>query len=400
MKILVINSGSSSFKYQLFDMATERVLARGHADRIGMESSILRHEVAGCAPVVFEQPMKTAMEAIGLMLGALMDGKTGIISNLDEIDAVGHRVGHGGEKFACSVIIDDDVLAALHEYTLLAPLHQPAFISGINAFRQAMPTVPQVAAFDTAFHQAMPPRAYLYGLPYELCRQLHIRRFAFHGSSHRYVSERAAALLGKPASNTKIVTCHLGSGGSIAAVDGGCSVDSSMGMTPLEGILMGTRSGDIDPAIVEYLMKQEGLTVAEATSILLKKSGLLGLSGVSPDMRDVLAAGREGNGRAEDAVEVYCYRVRKYIGAYAMAMGGLDALVFTAGIGENSAEVRRRSVEGLGLFGVTIDEAKNTAATGEADISSPGARVKTYVIPTNEELVIARDTMKLVEGRQ
>lgn len=249
MNILVINSGSSSFKYQLFDMDTERVMAKGLADRIGMETSVLKHEAAGSMPVIIEQPMKNAMEAIGLMLDALTDANTGVIGSLKEIDAIGHRVGHGGEKFACSVVIDDNVMDALREYTPLAPLHQPAFINGINAFRDAMPAVPQVAAFDTAFHQTVPPKAYLYGLPWELCQRLHIRRFAFHGSSHRYVSERAAAMLGRPAPQTKIVTCHLGSGGSITAVDGGFSVDSSMGMTPLEGILMGTlrrcRPGDL-----------------------------------------------------------------------------------------------------------------------------------------------------------
>jgi acetate kinase len=396
MKILVVNSGSSSFKYSLFDMETEEVLARGLADRIGTDKAVLQHAPAGGEPVVVEGRMRSSTEAIGLMLAALMDGRVSVIKSLGEIGAVGHRVGHGGEKFACSVVVDGEVMAALAEYTPLAPLHQPAFIRGIEAFREAMPGVPQVAAFDTAFHQTMPPKAYLYGLPYELCEKLHIRRFAFHGSSHRYVSERAIARLGKPASETKIVTCHLGSGGSVAAVCGGKSVDSSMGMTPLEGILMGTRCGDIDPAAIEYLMVQHGMTIAQAMDALQKKSGLLGLSGVSADMRDVLEAARAGNARAKDAVGVYCYRVRKYIGAYAAAMGGLDALVFTAGIGERSPEIRKGCVEGLGCFGVAVDDGKNEAARGEAEITAAGARARTFVIPTDEELVIARDTLRLV----
>ncbi len=397
MNILVINSGSSSFKYQLFDMRTETVIAKGLAERIGLEGASLRHSAAG-RTVKLERPLPAVGDAIALMLEQLV-GEGGALRSLMDIDAVGHRVGHGGEYFPASVAIDDDVMAKMGELTPLVPLHQPAFLRGIEAFAAALPAVPQVAAFDTGFHQTMPPRAWTYGLPDELCRRHRIRRYGFHGSSHRYVSERAIALLGRPAQGTRIVTCHLGSGGSLAAVMDGCSVDTTMGLTPLEGVVMGTRCGDVDPSVVEYLMKTEGMSIGETMAVLQKRSGLLGLSGVSPDMRDVLAAEEAGNARAKDAVDVYCYRVRKTIGAYAAVLGGLDALVFTAGAGENSAAVRRRCVQGLDFLGVALDEDKNSQAAGEADISATGANARVFVIPTNEELVIARDTVKIVQNK-
>ncbi len=395
MNILVINSGSSSFKYQLFDMRTEAVVAKGLAERIGLEGSSLRHSAAG-RTVTLERALPTVSDAIALMLEQLA-GEGGALRSLSDIDAVGHRVGHGGDYFPASVAINDNVMAKMRELTPLVPLHQPAFLRGIEAFAAALPAVPQVAAFDTAFHQTMPPRAWTYGLPDKLCRRYRIRRYGFHGSSHRYVSERAIALLGRAAQGTRIITCHLGSGGSLAAVKDGRSVDTTMGLTPLEGIVMGTRCGDVDPSVVEYLMKTEGMSIGETMAVLQKRSGLLGLSGISPDMRDVLAAEAAGNAQAQAAVDVYCYRVRKTIGAYAAALGGLDAVVFTAGVGENSAAVRQRCVQGLDFLGVALDEDKNSQAAGEADISAPGANARVFVIPTNEELVIARDTAKIVQ---
>lgn len=396
MKILVINTGSSSLKYQLIDMTTEQVIAKGLAERIGIEGSNLKHVPNGGPAVLIERPMKDHIEAIRLVMDALTSAEHGVLSDMSAINAVGHRIVHGGEKFSGSVIITDEVMDAIQENVPLAPLHNPANIMGIQACRQVMPGVPMVAVFDTAFHQSMPPKAFLYGLPYDFYKRLRVRRYGFHGTSHKYVSERAAALLGKPLEQTKIVTCHLGNGCSIAAVDGGKSVDTSMGLTPLEGVIMGTRCGDIDPAIIEYLMTQGNLSIEEVMSTLQKKSGLMGISTVSSDMRDVLSAADEGNGKAKNAVEVFCYRIRKYIGSYAAAMGGLDAVVFTAGVGENNPRLRKMICENLGFLGIGVCDEKNNIRAAEQDISSEGSLVRTLVIATNEELVIARDTLALI----
>ena len=396
MKILVINTGSSSLKYQLIDMTTEQVIAKGLAERIGIEGSNLKHVPFGRDAVLIEQPMKDHIEAIRLVMDALTHPGHGVLSDMSAINAVGHRVVHGGEKFSGSVLINDEVMAAIQENVPLAPLHNPANIMGIQACRQVMPGVPMVAVFDTAFHQSMPPKAFLYGLPYDFYKRLRVRRYGFHGTSHKYVSERAAALIGKPVDVAKIVTCHLGNGCSIAAVDGGKSVDTSMGLTPLEGVIMGTRCGDIDPAIIEYLMGQGNLTIEEVMSILNKKSGLMGISTVSSDMRDVLSAADDGNEKAQNAVDVFCYRIRKYIGAYAAAMGGLDAVVFTAGIGENNPRLRKMICEGMDFLGIKVCDEKNLSRAAEQDISADGSTVRTLVISTNEELVIARDTLALV----
>jgi acetate kinase len=397
MKILVINAGSSSLKYQLIDMDNEQVIAKGLAERIGIEGSNLQHRPSGHSPVRIEKPMKDHIEAMKFVLKALADKEHGVITDMSAISAVGHRVVHGGEKFSGSVLIDDEVMEAIRENVPLAPLHNPANIMGIEACRKVMPQTPMVAVFDTAFHQTMPPKAYLYGVPYDFYKRLKVRRYGFHGTSHKYVSERAAVLMGRPYGQVKIITCHLGNGCSIAAVDCGKSVDTSMGLTPLEGVLMGTRCGDIDPAIIEHLMSQGGLSIEEVMSILNKKSGLIGISGVSSDMRDTLDAAEAGNERAQAAVDVFCYRIRKYIGAYAAAMGGLDAVVFTAGIGENNPKLRKIILSGLEFLGICVDEAKNDVKMPEMDITAPGARVKAYVIATNEELVIARDTLALVK---
>lgn len=395
MNILVVNSGSSSFKYQLFDMTNETVVAKGLADRIGLSGGTLRHS-AGGPTVTLQRDMATVDDAIALML-AQLTGQGGAVRSLADIAAVGHRVGHGGDYFDRSVAIDDDGMAKIKELTPLVPLHQPAFLKGIEACSAALRHAPQVAAFDSAFHQTMSPVAYTYGLPDKMCRRLRIRRYGFHGSSHRFVSERAAVLLGRE--DARIVTCHLGSGGSVAAIHHGRSVDTSMGLTPLEGLVMGTRCGDLDPAVIEYLMAAEGKSIGEIMAVLQKQSGLLGLSGISPDMRDVLAAANAGDERARLALEVYCYRVRKYIGAYAAVLEGLDAVVFTAGVGENSARVRELCVQGLQFMGVSLDVQRNQSADGETDISSSHAPVRTLVIPTNEELVIARDAYGIVTGK-
>lgn len=397
MKILVINAGSSSLKYQLIDMTNEQVIAKGLAERIGIEGANLIHRPDGRDSVKIEKPMKDHIEAMKLVLAALTDPVHGVIADMSGISAVGHRVVHGGEKFSGSVLINEDVMNAIKENVPLAPLHNPANIMGIEACQNVMPTTPMVAVFDTAFHQTMPAKAYLYGVPYDFYKRLKVRRYGFHGTSHKYVAERAAAMLGRPASEVKLVTCHLGNGCSIAAIDCGKSVDTSMGMTPLEGVLMGTRSGDMDPAIIEYLMSQASLSIDEVISILNKKSGLIGISGVSSDMRDTLNAADGGNERAKMAVDVFCYRIRKYIGAYAAAMGGLDAVIFTAGIGENNPRLRQMILSGLEFLGIGVDEEKNLKKMPEQDISTEGARVRAMVIATNEELVIARDTLALVQ---
>ena len=397
MKILVINAGSSSLKYQLMDMDNEELIAKGLVERIGIEGANLQHRPIGKEAIKIEQPMKDHTDAIKLVLKALSDPTYGVVKDMGEINAVGHRVLHGGEKFTQSVLVNDDVMAAIRAAIPLGPLHNPANIMGIEACQKVMPTTPMVAVFDTAFHQSMPDYAYIYGIPYEYYKNLNVRRYGFHGTSHRYLAERTAAFLGRPSKGLKVVTCHLGNGSSISAIKDGKCVDTSMGLTPLEGVLMGTRSGDMDPAIIEHLMSRSNLSIDEVNSMLNKKSGLIGISGVSSDMRDVLQAADDGNDRARLAVDVFCYRIRKYIGAYAAAMGGLDVVVFSAGIGENNPRLRKMIVSGLEFMGIGIDDELNGKRAAEIDISTAGATVRTLVISTNEELVIARDTLSLVK---
>jgi len=395
MKVLVINCGSSSLKYQLINMETEESLAQGLVERIGIEGSILTQKVPGRDKYIIEQPMADHKDAIKLVLGALVDGNHGVISSMDEISAVGHRVVHGGEKYSESVVIDDAVMESLEECVKLAPLHNPANIIGINACKSLMPNTPMVAVFDTAFHQTMPKTAYMYPLPYELYTKYGIRKYGFHGTSHKYVSAECAKLMGKDIKDVKIITCHLGNGASLAAIKDGQCVDTSMGFTPLEGIAMGTRCGNIDPAIVTFLMNEGKMTAKEVDNLMNKQSGVLGLSGVSSDFRDIEDAAKEGNERAILALNVYNYRVREMIGAYAAAMGGVDAVVFTAGLGENAIETRAEICKGLEFLGIEIDDAKNNVRGISTEVSKDGAKVKVFVIPTNEELVIARDTKEL-----
>ena len=395
MKILVINAGSSSLKYQLIDMETEVAIAKGGCERIGLEGSFLKH--TGKKQVTIESAMPNHETAIKLVLDALVDGEHGVISSMSEIDAVGHRIVHSGEDFDKSVLLTDDVIETCRNNTELAPLHQPANLTGVAACKAVLPEgTPMVGVFDTAFHSTMPEHAFIYGIPCEDYKNYKIRRYGFHGSSHRFVSEEAAKYLGKPASELKIVTCHLGNGSSISAVDGGKSVDTSMSFTPLGGVPMGTRSGDLDPAIVEFLCKKHGFGVSECINYLNKKSGVSGLSGVSSDFRDLGEAAEQGNHRAQLALDVFTYTCKKYVGAYAAAMGGIDCLVFTAGIGENDNYVRAQVLKGLEFMGVQADFAKNDVRVkGINDITGENSRVKVLVIPTNEELVIARDTKEI-----
>ena len=378
-------------------MEKQDVIAKGLVERIGIAGSILTHQPNNSGKVVIEEDMPTHKEALKNVIDALIDKNYGVIKSMDEISAVGHRVVHAGEKFAFSVLINDEVINALKECIDLAPLHNPPNIIGIEACKQLMPDVPMVGVFDTAFHQSMDKHAYIYPLPYELYTKYGIRRYGFHGTSHKYVSERAAAILGKDIENLKIVTCHLGNGASIAAVKDGKSIDTSMGFTPLEGLAMGTRCGDIDPAIVSFLMEKDKLDINGINNLMNKKSGVLGISGVSSDFRDIEDAANEGNDRAKLALDIFAYRVKKYIGAYAAAMGGIDAVVFTAGLGENSASMRESICEGLEFLGVKIDKEKNNIRGKETIISTEDAGVKIILIPTNEELMIARDTKTLVE---
>ncbi len=400
MKILVINAGSSSIKYQLIDMDTNTLLAKGQADRIGIEGGNFKQKVEGREDYKLDIQMKNHAEAIGLVLETLTSKENGVIESLSEITAVGHRVLHGGEKFSGSVIVDEDVIAAIEEFCELGPLHNPHNLTGIRACEQMMPGVPQVAVFDTGFHQTMPDYAYLYALPYEYYEKYHIRRYGFHGTSHRYVSMRAAKLLGKDPADLKIVTCHLGNGSSVAAVKGGKCYDTSMGLTPLEGIMMGTRCGSIDPAIVPLLMKKENLTADEIDTIMNKKSGILGVSQVTSDNRDIEQGAREGNKRYQLVESMLVHQLTKLVGGYAAAMGGIDAIVFTGGIGENNPHYRTRVANNLAFIGVEIDESINAKAvrtSNEYDISTHNAKVRVLVIPTNEELMIAKDTEELVK---
>lgn len=397
MKVLVLNCGSSSLKYQLIDMTDESVLAKGLCERIGIEGSQLKHEPEGKDKVVFTDYMEDHDVAVKMVMDALVDPNHGVVASVKEIDAIGHRVVHGGEEFASSVVITDEVKAALEKCSELAPLHNPANLIGIAACEKLMPGVPQIGVFDTAFHQTMPERAYLYALPYEYYEKYKIRRYGFHGTSHRFVSEEAAKMLDRPYDQTKTITCHLGNGGSVCAVRNGKSIDTTMGFTPLEGLVMGTRAGDVDAAVVTYLMQKENLTAQEMDNILNKKSGVLGISGVSSDFRDIEAASDDGNERAGAALDVFAYKVAKRIGAYAAAMNGVDAIVFTAGLGENSASTRTVICNYLSYLGIHIDSYHNSLRGKAVEISAPDSRVRVLVIPTNEELVIARDTKELLD---
>ncbi|MBP2650130.1 MAG: ackA [Firmicutes bacterium] len=396
MKVLVVNCGSSSLKYQLFDMTDETVLAKGLVERIGMDGSILTHKPTDKDKVELKANISDHSIAIKMVLDALADAKHGVIRDMKEIGAVGHRVVHGGEKFSDSVLITPEVLKGIEECSEMAPLHNPPNLLGVAACNKLMPGTPQVAVFDTAFHQTMPKRAFLYGIPYEAYEKYGIRRYGFHGTSHKYVSQRAAALMGQPLEDLRIVTCHLGNGASLAAIKNGKSIDTSMGFTPLEGLVMGTRSGALDPAIIPFLMKKEGFSADQMDNYLNKKSGVLGISGVSSDFRDIENAAGDGNERAGLALQIFVYKVRKYIGSYVAALGGVDAIVFTAGLGENSPTERASICEGLEFLGTRIDPAKNNIRGKEQEISVDGAKVKIFTIPTNEELVIARDTKTIV----
>ena len=395
MKVLVINAGSSSLKYQLIDMQTEKAVAKGGCERIGLQGSFLKHK-ANAKEVIIEKAMPDHKVAVQLGLEALADKDHGAISSMNEIDAVGHRVVHSGEEFTGSVLITPEVLKKIEALSDLAPLHEPANVTGMKACMAIMPSAPQVAVFDTAFHSTMPDYAYMYAVPYEDYKCYKVRRYGFHGSSHLFVSQEAAKYLGR--NDLKIVTCHLGNGSSISAVKNGKCMDTSMGFTPLAGVPMGTRSGDIDPAIIEYLGAKKNMSVSEVLTYLNKKSGMLGISGVSSDFRDLSAASEAGNDRARLALDMFAYATKKYVGAYAAAMGGIDCLVFTAGIGENDSFIRAKVTEGLEFLGVEIDKEENNKRTGDIhDITAKGGKVKVLVIPTNEELVIARDTARLSE---
>jgi acetate kinase len=395
MKVLVINCGSSSLKYQLIDSDTEAVMAKGLCERITIDGR-LTHQTMGKDKYTVDVAMPDHNAAVKYVLDALCDKESGVIESLGEIDAVGHRIVHGGEKFAKSVVITDEVIAAIEECNDLAPIHNPANLIGIKACRAQMENVPMVAVFDTAFHQTMPDKAYTYAIPYEYYEKYKIRKYGFHGTSHSFVSKRLAELLGKDIKDTKLVICHLGNGSSITAVKGGVSVDTTMGLTPLAGLPMGTRSGDIDPAIIEFIAQKENKSIQEITSILNKKSGMLGLSGVSSDFRDLGDGMEAGNERCRIALDVFAYNVKKFVGAYAFAMGGLDAIAFTAGIGENNAYVRGLSMENLEALGIEIDAEKNKARGQEIKISTDSSKIQVWVVPTDEELAIARESVALL----
>ena len=395
MNVLVINCGSSSLKYQLINSDTEAVLAKGLCERIGIDGRLV-YQLAGHDKEITEAPMPTHKEGIQMVLDALVNPKTGAVKSLSEIDAVGHRVVHGGEKFAQSVVLNEEVLAKVEECNELAPLHNPANLIGIRVCQELMPGVPMVGVFDTAFHQTMPQKAYLYGLPYEYYEKYKVRRYGFHGTSHSFVSKRLAEFLNLDYNNSRLIVAHLGNGASISAVLDGKCVDTSMGLTPLEGLVMGTRSGDIDPAIMEFIAKKENLDIAGVMNVLNKKSGLQGMSGVSSDFRDLEAAYHEGNPRAIAACEVFAYRVAKYIGAYVAAMNGVDAIAFTAGIGENTSFIREKILAYFGYLGITMDKEANMVRGEDKIISTPDSKVTVCIIPTNEELAIARETVALV----
>jgi acetate kinase len=396
MKVLVINCGSSSLKYQVLNMTNETLLAKGLVERIGIEGSTITHEKVGLKDKFkLETPMGSHKEAIGHVIDALLDAEHGVVASMDEIGAVGHRVVHAGEKYASSVLIDDNVIAALEECIELAPLHNPPNILGIRACKELTPATPMVAVFDTAFHQTMPPESYIYALPYKYYEKYKVRRYGFHGTSHKYVAERTADMLGVNLNDLKIITCHLGNGASVTAIKRGKCVDTSMGFTPLEGLVMGTRSGDLDPSIVSFVRDKEGIHLHDVIDVLNKESGVLGISGVSSDFRDLDAAVEDGNERASLAIKVFAHKVRFYIGAYIAEMNGVDAIVFTAGVGENSANMRGVICAELGNLGIKLDLVKNNVRGKETIISRDDSRVAILLIPTNEELMIARDTYKL-----
>ena len=395
MNVLVINCGSSSLKFQLINSDTEAVLAKGLCERIGIDGR-LTYQPAGGEKETTDKPMPTHTEAIQFVINALTDADTGVVASLDEIGAVGHRVVHGGEKFASSALITEEMIKAVEECNDLAPLHNPANLIGIRACQELMPNVPMVGVFDTAFHQTMPEKAYMYGLPYEYYDKYKVRRYGFHGTSHSFVSKRTAEFLGRAYDDTKTIVCHLGNGASICAVLNGKSVDTSMGLTPLEGLVMGTRSGDVDPGALEFLAKKEGLDITGLLNMLNKKSGVHGLSGISSDFRDLAAGAEAGNKQAQIAIEVFAYRVAKYVGSYVAAMNGVDAIAFTAGIGENDGSIREKVCSYLGYLGITIDKEANSKRGEEIVISTADSKVKVLVIPTNEELAIARETVALV----
>ncbi|MCI8348017.1 MAG: acetate kinase [Firmicutes bacterium] len=398
MKVLVINCGSSSLKYQILDMTNESLLCKGLVERIGMDGSVITHEKIGMDKVKTEVPMKDHKDAIEQVLAAVQDKDHGVVKSMDEIGAVGHRVVHAGEKFAKSVLITDEVVKALEECVDLAPLHNPPNLLGISACQQLMPNTPMVGVFDTAFHQTMPPESYIYAIPYEYYQKHGIRRYGFHGTSHKYVAERASKMLNVNLDDLKLITCHLGNGASVSAIKRGKCIDTSMGFTPLEGLVMGTRSGDIDPAIVTYIREKENLPQGKANEILNKKSGVLGISGVSSDFRDLEEAVADGNERAALALKVFAHKVRFYIGAYIAEMNGVDAIVFTAGVGENDVSMREIICNNLGNLGIKLDPVKNKVRGKETIISADDGRVKILLIPTNEELMIARDTYDIVTG--
>jgi len=396
MKILVLNSGSSSIKFRLMESDTGGVLARGLIERIGEETGRMRYRPGNDGDVVREEPIGDHRKGLSMVLETLTDSRVGALESLEEIDAIGHRVVHGGEKFSDSVMIDEDVIAGIEECSPMAPLHNPHNLEGIRAAMKNLPGVPNVAVFDTAFHQTMPPVAYVYPLPWEYYEEKRMRRYGFHGPSHQYVSARAAEMMGRPLEDLCVITCHLGNGCSLTAVKNGRSIDTSLGYGTMCGVMMGTRSGDVDPAIIVELAKSHGLTPDDINRVIYKESGLLGISGVSRDMRDVEEAAEEGNHRAALALELFADKVRKYIGGYAVTMGGLDAIVFTAGVGENGPEIREKICSGLEVLGASIDPEKNLVRGREEDITGPDSRVRVLVIPTNEELMIARETARLV----
>ncbi len=396
MNILVINCGSSSLKYQILDMRNENLLCKGIVEKIGMEGSMISHEKTGEEKIKFETPMNDHKEAIAQVLAVIQDEKKGVIKSMDEIGAVGHRVVHAGEKYASSVLITEDVIKALEECIDLAPLHNPANLLGIEACRNLMPDTPMVGVFDTAFHQTMPPESYIYALPYEYYEKYGVRRYGFHGTSHKYVSQMAAEMLNVSLDDLKLITCHLGNGASVSAIKRGKCIDTSMGLTPLEGLVMGTRSGDIDPAIMNFIAQKEGLSANEMDEVLNKKSGVLGISGVSSDFRDLEVAVEEGNERAALALKIFAHKVRFYIGAYIAEMNGCDAIVFTAGVGENDIIMRELICTELGNLGIKLDPLKNKVKSKERIISKEDSRIKLLLIPTNEELMIARDTLSIL----
>ena len=395
MKVLVINCGSSSLKYQVIDSDTENVLAKGLCERIGIDG-VLTYQKPGIDKIKFEAAMPAHRQAVELVLKQLMDPEVGVIKSIDEIQAVGHRMVHGGEKFACSTLLTDEVLQTVESCNDLAPLHNPPTLVGVTACKELMPSTPMVGVFDTAFHQTMPPEAYIYGVPYEYYEKYTLRRFGFHGTSHRFVSKRAAEILGKKPEDLKVIVCHLGNGSSITAVDKGRSVDTSMGLTPLGGLIMGTRCGDIDPTIIEFIAEKEHLTMEETFDVVNKKSGVLGISGVSSDFRDLGEAAEKGNKRAELALKAFVHTVVKTVGSYAAVMNGVDVIAFTAGIGENDTEVRAAILEKFGFLGVTLDPIANDVRGKERIISTPDSKVTAMVVPTNEELAICRDTVEIV----